>query len=130
MPLGGNGSPECRKQSIWRGCPTATDRPETIFGPKMIKKVDSRRSKNNEKTNARRRILHLSGLKNSIKKGREMAIFIHFPHVKRITFSEGLGNGSLKKRPWRFKNIEKTNARSRFLQNVVVENELQKVRKC
>ena len=130
MPLGGNGSPECRKQSIWRGCPTATDRPETIFGPRMIKNVDSRRSKNNEKTNARRRILHLSGFKNSIKKTSEMPFLIHFPYVKRITFSEGLRNGSLKKRPWRFKNSEKTNARSRFLQNVVVENDPQKVRKC
>ena len=129
MPLGGNGSPECRKQSIWRGCPTATDRPETIFEPKMIKKVDSRRSKNSEKTNARRRILHLSGLKNSIKKRGEMP-FLYFPYVKRIIFSEGHRNGSLKKRPRRFKTNEKTNARSRFLQNVIVENDPQKVRKC
>ena len=68
MHLNGNGSPKYRKQSTRRGCPTATDRPETISGPKMIKNVDSRRSKNSEKTNARRRILHLSGLKNSIKK--------------------------------------------------------------
>ena len=71
MPLGGNGSPECRKQSIWRGCPTATDGQETIFGPKMTKNVDSRRSKNSEKTNARRRILQNVVVENDPQKVRK-----------------------------------------------------------
>ena len=39
MGLGGHGSPEYIKQSIWRGCPEATDAPDTICRPKMIKKV-------------------------------------------------------------------------------------------
>ena len=69
-------------------------------------------------------------LKNKHQKETRNALFIHFPYVKRITFPEGLQNRSLKKRPWRFKNSEKTNARSRFLQNRVVENEPQKARKC
>ena len=129
MPLGGNGSPECRKQSIWRGCPTATDRPETIFGPKMIKNVDSRRSKN-RKNQCEKKNFAFERAKKYHQKEKRNAIFIHFPYVKRITFSEGFRNGSLKKRPWRFKNSEKTNARSRFLQNVVVENDPQKFRKC
>ena len=40
MLLGGNGSTEYRKQSTRRGCPTATDAPDTIFRVKMIKNVD------------------------------------------------------------------------------------------
>ena len=67
MGLGGHGSPEYIKQSIWRGCPEATDAPDTIFRPKMMKKVVSRLSKNSEKTNARRRFVHFCGLKKSSK---------------------------------------------------------------
>ena len=61
MSLAGHGSPEYRKQSIWRGCPAATDAPDTIFRPKIIKHVVSRLSESSEKTNARRRILQWSG---------------------------------------------------------------------
>ena len=57
MHLSGNGSPEYRKQSTRRGCPTATDAPDMIYKPKLMKHVDFWRSKNSEKTNARRRSL-------------------------------------------------------------------------
>ena len=60
-------SPSGTKQSIWRGCPEATDAPDTICRPKMIKKVVSRLYKSSEKTNARRRIMHFCGSKKSSK---------------------------------------------------------------
>ena len=78
MLLDGNGSPEYRKQSTRRGCPTATDARETIFGPKMIKNDDFWRSENSEKTNARRRFLQYGGLKISIENGREIALLYIF----------------------------------------------------
>ena len=55
--LARNGSPKYRKQSTWRGCPTATDAPDLIFRQKLMKIVDFWRSIISEKTNARRRIL-------------------------------------------------------------------------
>ena len=60
MHLGGNGSAKYRKQNIWRVCLAATDAPNKIFRPNLIKIVDSLRSKNKKKlkkTNARRNIL-------------------------------------------------------------------------
>ena len=78
MHLNGNGSPKYRKQSTRRGCPTATDAPDTIFKTKLMKNVDSWRSENSEKTNARRRVLQKYGLKTSIEKGREMALLYIF----------------------------------------------------
>ena len=39
MDLGGNGSPNGRKQSIWRGHLTATGPPKRIFRPKRTKHV-------------------------------------------------------------------------------------------
>ena len=55
--LARNGSPKYRKQSTWRGCPTATDAPDMIFKQKLMKNVDFWRSLISEKTNERRRIL-------------------------------------------------------------------------
>ena len=62
MLLGGNGSPTYRKQSIWRGCPTAADAPNTIFRRIMMKHFDSWRSENNKKKN----IVKICVLKNRV----------------------------------------------------------------
>ena len=78
MHLAGNGSPECRKQSTWRGGPTATNAPDMIFRPKMMKNVDLMRSKNIRKTYARIRILQKNGKKKIIENGREMLLLYIF----------------------------------------------------